>query len=91
MLPCPLGLTSLSVKRPGQNSRSSSRSKDRPASNFRRKVDSEAVSVSSFMLRTPRKCLWEFWDTDSRGALRFRPPWWPWEMGGAATLVGCCW
>lgn len=50
-------LTSVSVRRLGQNSMSSSRSKERPASNFVRKVEREAVSVSSFMLRTPRNCL----------------------------------
>lgn len=45
---------SVSVNRPGQNSISSSRSKDRLVSNLVRKAVSEAVSLSSFMLRTPR-------------------------------------
>lgn len=45
---------SVSVNRPGQNSMSSSRSKDRLVSNLVRKAVSEAVSLSSFMLRTPR-------------------------------------
>jgi hypothetical protein len=67
-------LTSLSVNKPGQNSMSSSRSNERPASNFMRKAFSDAVSVSSFMLRIPRKCFCEFCETESRGALRFRPP-----------------
>lgn len=52
-----LRLTSFSVKRAGQNSMSSSRSKDLPASNFCRKVVTVAVSVSSFMLLTPLNCL----------------------------------
>jgi hypothetical protein len=51
---------SLSVSKAGQNSMSSSRSNDLPASNFCRKVEIEAVSVSSFMLRTPLNCFWEF-------------------------------
>lgn len=67
-------LTSLSVKRPGQNSRSSSSSKDRMASNFERKAESAAVSLSSFMLRTPRNCLWGFCETERRAARRLRPP-----------------
>jgi len=45
---------SVSVNRPGQNSMSSSRSKDRLVSNLVRKAEREAVSLSSFMLRTPR-------------------------------------
>jgi predicted metal-binding protein len=45
---------SVSVNRPGQNSMSSSRSKDRLVSNLVRKAVREAVSLSSFMLRTPR-------------------------------------
>lgn len=45
---------SLSVNRPGQNSMSSSRSNERLVSNLLRKAEREAVSVSSFMLRTPR-------------------------------------
>lgn len=80
---------SLSVKSPGQNSKSSSRSKDRPASNFTRKVTREGDSVSSFMLRTPRNCLCEFWETESLGARRFRP-WWPWETAVAAAVERCC-
>lgn len=44
------------------------------------------------MLLTPRNCFWGFCETDSLGALRFRPPWWPWEeTPGAVTGVGCCW
>lgn len=50
-------LTSLSVNKAGQNSMSSSKSKDLPASNFCRKVVTEAVSVSSFILLTPLNCL----------------------------------
>lgn len=45
---------SVSVNKPGQNSMSSSRSKDRLVSNLVRKAVREAVSLSSFMLRTPR-------------------------------------
>jgi predicted metal-binding protein len=45
---------SVSVNRPGQNSMSSSRSKDRLVSNLVRKAVREVVSLSSFMLRTPR-------------------------------------
>jgi len=82
---------SLSVKSAGQNSMSSSRSKDRTASNLMRKDARFAVSVSSFMLLTPRNCFCGFWATDSLGALRFRPPWWLWETPGAAAGVGCCW
>ena len=48
---------SLSVNSPGQNSMSSSRSKDRTSSNFERKAMRFAVSVSSFILLTPRNCL----------------------------------
>lgn len=80
-------LTSVSVRRLGQNSMSSSRSKERPASNLVRKVEREAVSVSSFMLRTPRNWRWEFWETDSLGARRCRPPWWLCDMG--AGWAGC--
>src|SRR5271156_1840623 len=50
-------LTSLSVNKAGQNSMSSSKSKDLPASNFCRKVVTEAVSVSSFIFLTPLNCL----------------------------------
>lgn len=53
-------LTSLSVNRAGQNSISSSSSNERTDSNFVRKVESEADSLNSFMLRTPRNCLWAF-------------------------------
>lgn len=66
-------LISLSVRRLGQNSISSSRSKERTASNFMRKFARELDSPSSFILRTPRNCLCEFWETDSRGARRLRP------------------
>lgn len=65
---------SLSVNNPGQNSISSSKSKDRQASNFIRKLFRDTDSVSSFILLTPRNCLCGFWETDSLGALRFRPP-----------------
>jgi hypothetical protein len=65
---------SLSVKRPGQNSMSSSRSNDRTSSNFVRKLDTDTDSVSSFILLTPRNCLCVFCETDNLGALRFRPP-----------------
>lgn len=68
-------LTSLSVNRPGQNSMSSSRSKDRVASNRVRKVISAVESESSLRLRTVRYCLLAFCDMESRGALRFLP-WW---------------
>lgn len=64
---------SLSVNNLGQNSMSSSRSKERLVSNWLRKLDTATVSLSSFMLRTPRNCRWEFCETDSLGALRFRP------------------
>jgi hypothetical protein len=67
---------SVSVNRPGQNSMSSSRSKERLVSNLVRKAERAAVSLSSFMPRR-RSCLWEFWETVMRGALRLRPPWWP--------------
>lgn len=81
-------LTSLSVSRPGQNSRSSSRSKDRPASKRVRKADRAAVSLSSFMLRTPRNWRCEFCETVRRGVLRLRPPlWWLCEM--EATCAAC--
>jgi hypothetical protein len=79
-------LTSLSVSRPGQNSRSSSRSNDRPASNRVRNADRAAVSVSSLMLRTPRnwRCGCEtFW----RGVLRLRLLVW-WCETGAACAAG---
>lgn len=78
---------SLSVNRPGQNSMSSSRSNERPASNFVRKAVRDAVSLSSFMLRTPRNCLCEFWETESLAARRLRPPWWLWDMD--VWCAGC--
>lgn len=79
-------LTSLSVSRPGQNSRSSSRSKDRPASKRVRKADRAADSLSSFMLRTPRNWRCEFCETVRRGVLRLRPPlWWLWETEAACA------
>lgn len=81
-------LTSLSVSRPGQNSRSSSRSKDRPASKRERKADRAAVSLSSFMLRTPRNWRCEFCDTVRRGVLRLRPPLW-WLCETEATCAAC--
>jgi len=85
-------LTSLSVNKAGQNSMSSSRSKDLPASNFCRKVVTEAVSVSSFILLTPLNCLWEFWEVERRGALRERPPWWECDDdAGPFAEVGCWW
>ena len=70
-----LRLTSSSVNRPGQNSKSSSRSNDLPASKRAREADTTGASVSSFMLRTPRNCRCEFCDEDKRGALRDRPAW----------------
>jgi hypothetical protein len=76
---------SLSVNRPGQNSMSSSRSKDRLVSNLLRKADSDADSLSSFMLRTPRNWRCAFWETDKRGALRFRPPWWLCDTGAGCA------
>jgi hypothetical protein len=81
---------SLSVNSLGQNSMSSSRSKDRLLSNCVRNVDTAGDSLSSFILRTPRNCLWEFCETESLGALRLRPPWWLWETDGAAG-VGWWW
>jgi len=65
-----MDIWSSSVRRFGQNSRSSSRSKDRCASKRVRKEVSTAAS-SSFL--TLRNCLWEFCDT--RGARRPRPLW----------------
>ncbi|KAL8765622.1 MAG: hypothetical protein Q9209_007354 [Squamulea sp. 1 TL-2023] len=62
-------LTSSSVNNPGQNSRSSSRSKDLPASKRARKAEIGGLPVNSFMLRTPRNCLWVLWEADKRGAL----------------------
>ena len=47
-------LTSVSVNRLGQNSRSSSRSKERPASNLMRNADRAADSLTSLMLRALR-------------------------------------
>lgn len=82
--------TSLSVSRLGQNSMSSSRSKDRTSSNFDRKAATDAVSLRSFMLRTPRNCLCECCETESLGALRFRP-WWPCDTAGGVTAVGLPW
>jgi hypothetical protein len=70
---------------------SSSRSNDRTASNRMRKFARFAVSVSSFILLTPRNCFCEFCATDSFGALRFRPPWWLCETAVAVAGVGCCW
>lgn len=81
------GLTSLSVKSLGQNSMSSSRSKDRLASNCDRKAVTEGDSTdSSLMLFIPRNCFCAFWDTDTRGALLFRPPWWLCGTEGAAGV-----
>lgn len=77
---------SLSVSSLGQNSMSSSRSNERLASNCDRKADTETDSLNSFMLLTPRNCLWEFWETDSLGARRFRPPWWLWGTVGAGAV-----
>ncbi len=53
-------LTSLSVRRPGQNSMSSSRSNERTASNLVRKAERAADSLISFMPRTPRNWRCEF-------------------------------
>lgn len=47
---------SISVNNLGQNSMSSSRSNERLASNCDRKADTEADSLNSFMLLTPRNC-----------------------------------
>lgn len=80
----PAGLTSLSVSRLGQNSRSSSRSKDLVASKRVRKVSSAVVSGISFMLRAARNCLLAFCETDSLGALRLRP-WWLCELEAPGT------
>ena len=71
------GPTSSSVSRPGQNSKSSSRSNDRPASNLARNAVTAGASASSLMLFTPRNCLWECC-VASLGARRDRPPWWVW-------------
>jgi len=68
-------LTSASDNSIGQNSRSSSRSNDLPASNFCRKFVTWGCSAISFILLTPRNCLWLFWEVDRRGARRERPPW----------------
>lgn len=76
---------SISVKRLGQNSMSSSRSKERLVSNLVRNAVKDAVSLSSFMLRTPRNWRWEFWETERRGALRFRPPWWLCDTGAGCA------
>ena len=66
--------TSSSVRRPGQNSKSSSKSKDRPASNLARKADTAGASASSLMLLTPRNWRWVFW-VAILGPRRERPPW----------------
>lgn len=52
--------TSSSVRRLGQNSKSSSKSKDRPASNLARKAVTAGASASSLMLFTPRNWRWAF-------------------------------
>lgn len=77
--------TSSSVRRPGQNSRSSSRSKERPASNLARKADTAGASASSRMLLTPRNWRWVFW-VAILGPRRERPPWWLFECMWAAGL-----
>ena len=69
-------LTSSSVSRLGQNSKSSSKSNERPASKRIRNAELVGLSVNSFMLLTPRNCRCEFWELDRRGALLERPPWW---------------
>lgn len=76
---------SVSVRRVGQNSRSSSRSKERPASYRCRKLVT-ATASSSF--RTLLNCLCEF--CDRRGALRPRPLWCE-EVAWAFAEVGCWW
>lgn len=53
-------LTSLSLRRLGQNSMSSSRSNERTASNLVRKAERAADSLISFMPRTPRNWRCEF-------------------------------
>lgn len=67
--------TSSSVSKPGQNSKSSSKSNDLPASKRARNADTGGDSASSFILLTPRNCRCEFWDEDGRGALRDRAAW----------------
>lgn len=85
----PAQLTSLSVSRFGQNSRSSSRSKDLVASKRLRKVRSAVVSGISFMARADLNCLLAFCETESLGALRFRP-WWLCELAAPGMAgVGC--
>lgn len=79
-------IMSTSVSRLGQNSRSSSRSKERPASKRSRKLVTAAAS-SSFL--TLRNCLWEF--CDKRGARRPRPPWCEFDAGCGLAAVGCWW
>jgi len=69
-----LQLTSSSVNKPGQNSRSSSKSNDLPASNRAREAEVGGFGFNVVMLRPPRNSLCEFWDADSRGALLDRPP-----------------
>jgi hypothetical protein len=69
-------LTSISVNSLGQNSISSSRSKDRLASNCDRKAVMVGDSTDNSRIDLmPRNCFCEFCDTDTRGALLFRPPW----------------
>lgn len=81
------GLTSVSVKSLGQNSMSSSRSKDRLASNCDRKALTVGDSTdSSLMLFMPRNCFGAFCDTDTLGALLFRPPWWLCDTEGAGAV-----
>jgi hypothetical protein len=70
---------------------SSSKSNDWAASNFNRNAESAVDSLSSFMLRTPRNCFCGFCDTDSLGALRFRPPWWLCETGAGLGCVAWAW
>ena len=64
--------TSSSVSRLGQNSRSSSRSKERPASKRARKAVTAGASASSRMLFTPRNWRGAFWAA-ILGARRERP------------------
>lgn len=76
---------SLSVRRLGQNSKSSSRSKERPASKRCRKFVTTIASSSFLALRY---CLCEF--CDKRGALRPRPLWCD-EVDWVLAEVGCWW
>jgi hypothetical protein len=82
-------LTSLSDIRFGQNSLSSSASKDLASSKYLRYSSLALVSVNSRMLLTPRNCLWAFCEAAlSRGARRERPLWWLCDGAEAFAAVG---